>query len=331
MTAMGLFFSFLRQKKRTVLWALGSAVLFATTFLLFHLPMAAVLYPAILCLLIGIGLLLTDYFKMRKRHRLFQRLQCQAQTLIDALPPAEDILEADYQALFRRLDAQQREYAQKAAAEYADMLDYYTIWAHQIKTPIAAMRLRLQNEDSTFSRQLQPDLGRIEQYVDMVLTYLRLDSASTDYVFRECDLDAIVRSAVRKFSGEFIGRKLKLNYEPLHTKALTDEKWLSFIIEQVLSNALKYTPSGSISIYMEGMTLCVRDTGIGIAPEDLPRIFDRGYTGYTGRLDHRATGIGLYLCKRICKNLGHTITVHSQVGKGTVVRLDLTKKSLQAE
>ena len=127
-------------------------------------------------------------------------------------------------------------------------------------------------------------------------------------------------------------KKLRLCYEPLKVKVLTDEKWLSFVIEQVLSNALKYTNAGSITIDLEEpLTLCIRDTGIGIAPEDIPRIFEKSYTGYNGRADKKASGIGLYLCRRICRNLGHTITVNSSPGSGTVVRINLAHKDLQVE
>ena len=218
------------------------------------------------------------------------------------------------------------------AADRADMLEYYTLWAHQIKTPIAAMRLRLQSEDSDSSRRLLADLGRIEQYVEMVLTYLRLEGEGTDYVFREAKLDDIVRPALRRFAGEFIARRLTLDYTPTDVRVFTDEKWLSFVIEQVLSNALKYTPQGGVSVYVEEpKTLCIRDTGIGIAPEDLPRVFERGYTGLQGRADKRASGIGLYLCRRICRNLGHTITAESRPGEGTTVRIKLEEKKITVE
>ena len=194
------------------------------------------------------------------------------------------------------------------------------------------MRLTLQNEDTPLTRKLTNDLYRIEQYVEMVLTFLRLNSDSTDYVFKEYDLDNIVKSAVKKFSSEFIGRKLRLIYDPLNTSVITDEKWLSFVIEQVLSNALKYTPSGSITISLVGeKTLRIEDTGIGIAPSDLPRIFENGYTGFNGRTDKKASGIGLYLCRRVCNNLGHTITANSTVDVGTAIDIDLTQTKLEME
>jgi hypothetical protein len=204
------------------------------------------------------------------------------------------------------------------------MVEYYTVWAHQIKTPIASMRLHLQNEDSALSRKLISDLHRIEQYVEMVLTFLRLNAKSTDYLIKELDLDTIVKKEIKKFSTDFIDRKLSLVYKPLHTTVISDEKWLSFVIEQIISNALKYTSSGAITISLEKeKTLRIQDTGMGIAPEDLPRIFENGYTGHNGRKDQKSSGIGLYLCHRICANLGHTITVQSTVGVGTAVDINL--------
>ena len=216
---------------------------------------------------------------------------------------------------------------------YSDMVDYYTVWAHQIKTPIASMRLTLQNEDSELSRKVSEDLFRIEQYVEMVLCYLRLDSDSTDYVIRNLDLDNLIRQAVRRYSGQFIRRKIRLKYQPVHAQVISDEKWLQFVVEQVLSNAVKYTPSGgTVTIDLETpKTLCIRDTGIGIAPEDLPRVFERGYTGYNGRSDKKASGIGLYLCRRICHNLGHRITANSSPDSGTVIRIYLDQKKLEIE
>ncbi|MBQ8954655.1 MAG: sensor histidine kinase, partial [Clostridia bacterium] len=248
------------------------------------------------------------------------------------LPEPGCVEEADYQALARLLCGPQIALRTKADAELAAMMDYYTLWAHQIKTPIAAMRLRLQGEDSPLARSLLADLGRVERYVEMVLTYLRLEGSGTDYVIRPCELDGVIRPALKKFSGEFIGRGLKLSYTPTGVTVLTDEKWLSFVIEQALSNALKYTPEGTISVYLEPpRTLCVRDTGIGIAPEDLPRVFEQSFTGMTGRADKRASGIGLYLCRRVCDNLGHGIAIESEPGRGTVVRVDLSERPLSVE
>lgn len=194
------------------------------------------------------------------------------------------------------------------------------------------LRLLLQDADTDEQRALLEQLQSVEQYVEMVLGYLRLESPSSDYVIRNYLLDDIVRQAVRKYASQFIRRKLRLEYTPLNVSVITDEKWLLFVIEQVLSNALKYTRSGSVSITLEApKTLCIRDTGIGIAPEDLPRVFEKGYTGSNGRTDKRATGIGLYLCRRILEKLGHTIAITSTVGEGTTVRIGLQQDALEVE
>ena len=181
-------------------------------------------------------------------------------------------------------------------------------------------------------KELQSELFKIEQYVEMVLCYLRLDENASDYVIRYCDLDSILRQAVRKYAPQFIRNKCRLTYEPVNCRVLTDEKWLLFIIEQVISNALKYTREGQVEIFVKPQqTLVIKDNGIGIAPEDLPRIFERGYTGYNGRADKKSTGIGLYLCRRIAERLGHRITAVSEAGKGTEIWIDLQNYNYKAE
>jgi len=303
---------------------------FAAAFRIYGLPIGAVGYPALVCVVFWLVYALFRTVRAAKKHKTLSALT--AALTEDMLPDAASLDDADYRRIIALLQEARHRQESEAARRYSDMAEYYTLWAHQIKTPIAAMRLTLQNEDTPLSRRLTAELGRVERYVEMVLAYLRLDADSTDYVLREYDLDPIVRGAVKKFAGEFIDRRLALELRPTNARVLTDEKWLSFVLEQLLSNALKYTPEGSISIYPEAPdTLCVADTGIGIAPEDLPRVFEQGYTGYNGRLDKRASGLGLYLCRRICRNLGHTITAQSEPGKGTTIRLDLSRKKLAVE
>lgn len=329
---MELVIAYLRQRRGVMLAAAGFCAVFALSFALYHLPLAAVGYPAALCALLGLGLLAWDFARVRARHRQLCRARQLTAATLTGLPPAQSIEQADYQQLVAALQAETAALQTDMDARYRDMIDYYTVWAHQIKTPIAAMRLTLQNEDSTLSRRLSGELFRVEQYVQMVLAYLRLDSVSGDYVFRRYRLDDIVRQSVRRFSAEFISRRLSLRYEPAELTLITDEKWLGFVIEQLLSNALKYTRTGGLRIYLQPpKTLCIEDSGIGIAPEDLPRVFERGYTGINGRVDPGASGLGLYLCRRICKNLGAEISLTSQLGKGTTVRIALEQYPLRPE
>lgn len=329
---MKLFWQYLKGRKRTALVMAIFCMVFIISFILYHLPLRAVIYPMILCACIGSVWCLIDFMCVKREHEELQKIQTISDVMTVCFPEAKTILDRDYQQILQSFGKEYHAYCLETERKYADMMEYYTVWAHQIKTPIASMRLHLQNEDSSLARKLMIDLHRIEQYVEMVLTFLRLDSPGTDYVFKEYDLDKIVRSAVKKFSSEFIMRKLSLVYEPLNTTVVTDEKWLTFVIEQVLSNALKYTPGGKITISLtDEKTLRIEDTGIGIAAEDLPRIFENGYTGYNGRTDRKASGIGLYLCKRICTNLGHTITASSTADVGTVISIDLSRRKLEIE
>ena len=329
---MKLLLQYLKQRRRIFILGVVFCVIFAVSFLLYHLPIGAVIYPTLLCAALGILIMIFDFLRVKREHEALNSIRSMTDAIAESLPEIDGIKDEDYQQIVRLLSEEHNNYRTQTNRKYADMVDYYTVWAHQIKTPIASMRLHLQNEDSALSRTLTSDLHRIEQYVEMVLTFLRLNSESTDYVIKEYDLDKIIKGAVRKFSSDFIGRKLSLVYEPVNTTVITDEKWLSFVIEQVLSNALKYTSTGSIIITLENKkTLRIRDTGIGIAPEDLPRVFEKGYTGYNGRTDKKASGIGLYLCKRICNNLGHAITARSIVGLGTIIDIDLAQTKLEVE
>lgn len=324
--------AYLKYRWKTLLLFLAFGLIFATVFTLYHAPLYAVGYGAGLCAVLGAVVLAADCAGFYRRHRLLQSLRHEVTVSTDHLPMPAHLLERDYQDLLRCLMEEKQRLQEHSDARYSDMVEYYTLWAHQIKTPIAAMGLLLQREDGPQQAQLQTELQRIEQYVEMVLCYLRLDADSTDYMLRAYELDGIVRQAVRRYAGQFIQKKIKLEYEPLNCQVLTDETWLLFVIDQVLSNALKYTPSGSISITLEPeKTLCIRDTGIGIAPEDLPRVFEKGFTGYNGRRDKRASGIGMYLSRRVMENLGHRLTIDSTLGEGTVVRLDLESTKLDVE
>lgn len=320
----------LSHKKNIIVWLIVCA-LFALIFALYELPLAPILYGALLSGFFGLIFIIIDFIVYRRRYIVLQRLAEQITLEADELPLPQNDIEEQYTQLVQILYDALKASEEEAAEKLSDMTDYYTMWVHQIKTPIAAMGLILQGGDSSEYCELSENLQRIEQYADMVLCYLRLDNDSSDLVIKEYDLDGIVRQAVRKFSTQFIRRRLKLKYEPLNKTVLTDEKWLLFVIEQVISNAVKYTPAGEVEIYCEDkLTLCIRDTGIGIAAEDLPRIFEKGYTGCNGRLDKKASGIGLYLCKRICGSLGHKIIAESD-GSGTIIKISLEAQKLEVE
>lgn len=216
--------------------------------------------------------------------------------------------------------------------EMQEKQDFFALWAHQIKTPIAALNLLLQAERQDIAACRQ-ELFKIETYVEMALNYLRFEDMSNDLVLERNSLEKLVRQVVKKYATIFIYNHISIQLEHLEYSVLTDEKWFCFVLEQILSNALKYTKQGSVTISAieteNGLQVDVRDTGIGIKSEDFPRIFEKGFTGYNGRMDKKASGLGLYLCKGVCDKLGHQISVVSKEGEGTTVTLILQYEKVQ--
>ena len=324
-------FAWLKYRLWQIVLFSGLMLIFSTVVWLSGAGGVLAGYTALLSTALALLLALPDLRRFALRHRQLSDALKSIRVSDEQLPPPENLIEEDYRQLIRALGEEKQRQASAMDLRMSDMQDYFTLWAHQIKTPIAAMRLILQTRPENSAEELSQELFRVEQYVEMVLNYLRLDSDSTDFVFRTCALDDIIRQCVRKYAKQFIRKRIRLEYEGTALQVLTDEKWLCFVIEQILSNALKYTSAGSIRIFTQGETLVIADTGMGIAPEDLPRVFEKGYTGYNGRTDKKATGIGLYLCKRILQKLGHEISISAQVGKGTRVSIDLSREELTVE
>lgn len=249
---------------------------------------------------------------------------------IQNLPEPNTEIEKEYSEMLEILFDSKMKNSRESERKFNDLSDYYTIWAHQIKTPIAAARLILQSGE-TDREELSEQIRRIEEYTQMAMCYARLSSDSTDFVIREISVDELVRDEIRKFSSQFIRKKLTLDVKTSGKTVVSDSKWLGFVIGQVVSNAVKYTNTGGIEVYFEEpITLCIKDTGIGISPEDLPRVFEKGYTGLNGRIDEKASGIGLYLCDIICKRLGHKITAESDKN-GTVIKINLAREIVNFE
>jgi len=307
---------------------------FALVFSLYNLLVEPVVYASVLCACIGVIFLIIDFIGLYNRHKLLQDLKSSIILSFDKLPEPKDIIEKDYKDLLTTLYSNNIQIAHSADMSRSNLIDYYTLWAHQIKIPISAMGLILQWSESELNSELSMELFKIEQYVEFVLQYLRLESMSSDLVLKKYSLDDIVKQAVRKYARMFVRKKIKLDFKELSCEVLTDEKWLVFVIEQILSNALKYTKEGTISIYMDNFsekTLVIEDTGIGIREEDINRICERGFTGYNGRWDKKSTGLGLYLCKQILSKLSHSIAIDSRVDEGTKVMINLATIEVQIE
>lgn len=328
-------FSFLKIRKVPIIIFTGIVVIFGILFYLYDIPFDAIIYGCELSFVWCAVCLFIDFYKYYKRHKLLHINREQFFDDAEQLPEHMDIIEYDYQELAKELYQAKQELISKNRIAKKELLDYYGMWVHQIKTPIAALDILLQNTERMLYRldekemmqeaisvsDMKMELFKIEQYVEMALNYLRVEDISSDLVFKKQELDDMVRQVIRKYAKIFISKKIKMDFKPTKACIVTDEKWFIFVLEQLISNALKYTKKGQISIYMKEKSLVIEDTGIGIPAEDLPRIFEKGFTGYNGRENKKSTGIGLYLCKNIMDKLQWNITVDSEVGSGTKIYL----------
>ncbi len=324
-------FAYIKTKARRVAFSAFLLALFALIIRLYGLPLNPVLYASLVCSLFIAIYAAVSYSSFRKKYTLLKRLSDIGLISGEQLPAPSGEIEKAYAALTERVLRDQTAAKRESAEKLAENAAYYATWAHQVKTPIAAMRLMLQSGASPDPGAMREELISVERYVDMAMAYVRLDGEGGDFVIREYDLDEIIKPILRRFSRVFIRKKLKLNYEPLSVRALTDKKWLSFLLEQLLSNAVKYTPDGSVSVFLEDGSLVISDTGIGISPSDMPRIYEMGYTGLNGRIDEHASGIGLYLCRRIADMLGHKLTIESKLNAGTRAVVSLSRDHVYSE
>ena len=204
-----------------------------------------------------------------------------------------------------------------------DLNAYFLMWLHQIKTPMTVSKLLLEKPDETTNTKLKMQLMYIEQYINMAMNYLKMIDHSTDMDITQVNLDDIIKNLLKKYSLLFIHNHISLEYQSNVTHVISDSQWLTILIEQILSNALKYTENGKIAIqYLEDKhALEIRDTGIGIRSEDIPKIFDRGYSGFNGRMNEKSSGLGLYLARKISERLNIQIEVESKLSKGSIFRL----------
>ena len=313
----------------------GIVVIFGILFYLYDIPFDAIIYGCELSFVWCAVCLFIDFYKYYKRHKLLHINREQFFDDAEQLPEYMDIIEYDYQELAKKLYQAKQELISKNRIAKKELLDYYGMWVHQIKTPIAALDILLQNTERMLYQldekemmqkaisvsDMKMELFKIEQYVEMALNYLRVEDISSDLVFKKHELDDMVRQVIRKYAKIFISKKTKIDFKLTKACIVTDEKWFIFVLEQIISNALKYIKKGQIFIYMKEKSLVIEDTGIGIPAEDLPRIFEKGFTGYNGRENKKSTGIGLYLCKNIMDKLQWNITVDSEVGSGTKIYL----------
>lgn len=215
-------------------------------------------------------------------------------------------------------------------AYQSEVESYFLMWVHQMKTPITASKLLLESPDEETNSRMRHEILQIDNYTNLALSYLKLMNEKTDMVIMETTIDDLITPLIKRYSIQFIHNNTKLNYERVHHLVLTDAKWASVMIEQILNNALKYARGRQIWIVYDekNEVLSIKDDGIGINASDLPKIFDKGFSGYNGRLNEKSSGIGLYIVKTIARRINVQISVESVLNEGTTFHMkfpNLTK------
>ena len=318
--------SYLKKNIKVYILFVVFIAIFFIMFYLYNLPLEALIYTGSFCFLASVIASFSDFVNYRESYKKLKFLEKNILNDLEDLPKSLDIRIDYYHKIIEKLYEELEKLTQENRQKNTDMVDYYSMWVHQIKTPIAAMNFLLDNEEVD-QKNLQQELFKIERYVEMVLTYIRLDSTSSDYVITKINLDEVVKDSVKKYATIFINKKIKLNYVSHETMVISDKKWLSFAFEQILGNSVKYTSTGGeITIETCENKLIIEDNGMGIKEEDLPRIFEKGFTGFNGRYEKKSSGLGLYLCKKTLDKLGHHIEISSKVGEGTRIEITFPKE-----
>lgn len=334
------FVAYIRENIGWLAVILCIAITAAATMFLNEIPFVEIAYGMLLCFFITAVAIAVGYGRHYSSFRQLERMQESIASEPNDMKAPEYMYEKQYQNCIRILAKENECIRNEMLRRQQDMTEYYSMWVHQIKTPIAALKLLVDEDMAAYLElddisegdehvinegQKQNELFRIEQYVDMALQYTRLGAKTNDFVIERVMLDEVIKHSIHKYAKQFIHKKLRLVYDSGDIMAVTDKKWLGFVIDQLLANAIKYTKQGSITISVEtaidvsveSVSIIIEDTGIGISAEDLPRICEKGYTGYNGHADKHSTGIGLYLCKAILDKLGHRLVITSEAGKGT--------------
>ncbi|MDV4151341.1 sensor histidine kinase [Clostridium sp. AL.422] len=279
--------------------------------------------------------LIASYLYYRSYYQgLYDIVENKRDEIINRLPKPQNYSQILFHEIVSSLYNEQSSKIQRLNEQKKEYEEFIDSWVHQVKTPISVGRLLIENSPNSSNKEtlysIEEEFDKIENYIEQALYYSKIDYFSKDYIINEIELDRLVKETVKKQAKTFINKKIKIEISNIDLEVVTDKKWLSFILDQVLSNSLKYTlDNGKIKIYgvseERAKKLIIQDNGIGIKREDLGRVFDKGFTGYNGRENYKSTGIGLYLSKKLAIKLGHDITIESQYGEYTKVTIIFPK------
>lgn len=325
---------YVKEKKNFLLYS-GVLFIVISIFLMTQSMQMNMMDYRYLCLIYcGLTLLylVLDYLKMRRFWCAIEVVMSHNETIdnIAALPRGDSIQQKMFIRALKKQVTNYHRFVGASIDKDKDKQNFAMYWAHEIKTPVIASKMMLSDHKADLPeklrQQLDYQLNEVDRLTMQSLYFARLDSFEADYIITEINLARIIKDVVKRQATLFISKKIKLTMAVPDIWVRSDSKWLSYVCDQIISNAIKYTPlAGEVtcSIEQEGncLRLVISDNGVGIASEDQRRVFDKGYTGTLGRSSHKATGMGLYLAKQMALKLGHDITLQSELGKGTTINI----------
>lgn len=298
-----MFKAFMKSILNEIIIVIAVLLLFLLIFFLFSLPLSAFMLGMAIILFVMIIYWLIQLSGFKEQENMKETIE-----------HLEDELQ--------QVKSHQTEYQ-------ANVENYFLTWVHQIKTPITASKLLLERNEDNVVNRVRQEIIQIDNYTSLALSYLKLMNEETDMSFSKVTINELVRPIIMKYSIQFIDQKTKIHYERCEDEVLTDVQWCSIMIEQILNNALKYARGKDIWIEFNNVTkvLSIRDNGVGISQADQPKIFDKGYSGYNGRLNDQSSGIGLFIVKHISQHLHHKVDVESELGTGTTFHIQFPQSN----
>ncbi len=326
------FKKFIKEKLLTIILIIFSLITIEIFFMAYPVGNFIKIYvPVIITIAYLIGLLYEYYIKKKYYDHMQKMLEELGEKyLITEVVKAPNFIEGKIlEDILEQVDKSMCENVNKYKYLQEDYKEYIELWIHEIKIPIAASKLVIENNKTLATKSIEEELNKVENYIEQALFYARSNAVEKDYYIKKCSLKEIVNESIKRNKTILIQEKAEINIHDLEQTVNTDSKWIIFILNQIIQNSVKYRNKDIMPILeiyskkgKDNIILYIKDNGIGIRKSEITRVFEKGFTGTNGRLSgKKSTGIGLYLCKKLCDKLGILIDLDSEEGKGTEIKI----------
>ena len=328
---------FFKEKAITILLLLFGIITIEIFLMAYNVGMFIKIYIPLIIMGLYMISIIIEYFKRKKFYdNLLNMLEeLDEKYLITEIIKTPNFLEGQiFKNSLEQIDKSMLENVNKYKYMTEDYKEYIELWIHEIKIPIATSKMVIENNKNAITKSIDEELDKVENYIEQALFYARSNTVEKDYYIRKVVLKEIVNESIKKNKSSLIQEKISIDIHDLEIEVNTDNKWIVFILNQIIQNSIKYRKKENsvMEIYAnqgkENVILYIKDNGIGIKQGEITRVFEKGFTGTNGRLSNKkSTGIGLYLCKKLCNKLGIGIELNSVQNEGTEVKLVFPKDS----